>query len=245
MRAWQNSRGIFTHSGIKRGSIDAIKGIYVPAFLYTALAHSDYRVRIGENYDEIETYTTTDEKGNPVVQTRTVTKTEWRNLNGRRSSYVMDVLVTASRGIANEELERVEPFDWKTLRRYTPALLSGWIAEEPTMTLEECVNLARSETLAKLSSSLGAFMPGDSHRELTHQTTFEREAIDLVHVPLWVLAVRHDPKKPPVRVLVNGQTAMVWGQSPLSWIKITIFVLVVGAFLLLLLIGLWMAAGGR
>jgi hypothetical protein len=235
VRAWQNSRGIFAHSGIARGAIDGIKGVYVPAFLYTALAHSDYRAEIGENYQETQTYTATDSKGKTVVRTRTVTKTEWRPLQGRHSTYVMDVLVTASRGIHNAELELVEPYDWRALRRYTPALLSGWIAEDPTLTIEECLALARSETLAKAGAGLARFMPGDSHKNLVHQTHLEREAIDLLHVPLWVLAVRHDPKQPPVRVLVNGQTGKVWGKSPLSWWKIVLFVLVLVALLVLVL----------
>jgi hypothetical protein len=227
VRHWQKSRGIFTHSGLKGAQIEDIKGLYVPAYLYSAVAHADYQAEIGENYQETETYTTTDSKGNLVTRTRTVTKTEWRHLQGRHSSYVLDVLVTASRGVNNAELELVEPFDYKTLRRYTPAILSGWIAEDPTMTQAECIALARQETMDKVSAELTKFMPGDSHRSLNQRTYLERETIDLVHVPVWVLAARYDAKKPPVRVLVNGQTSKVWGKAPLSWIKITLAVLAV------------------
>jgi hypothetical protein len=245
VRHWQKSRGIFTHSGLKRANIDTIKGVYVPAYLYTALAHTSYRAQIGENYQETETYTTTDSNGNTVTRTRTVTKTEWRSLHGRHSSYVTDVLVTASRGVTNAELELVEPFDYRGLRRYAPGLLSGWIAEDPTMTVEECVALARAETLQVVGQALGGFMPGDSHRELAYQTNLERETIDLVHVPLWVLAVRHDPQKPPVRVLVNGQTARVWGKAPLSWVKIVLAVVGVLAPIVAVVIWIWVTAEER
>jgi hypothetical protein len=227
VRHWQKSRGIFTHSGLKGAQIEDIKGLYVPAYLYSAVAHADYQAEIGENYQETETYMTTDSKGNSVMRTRTVTKTEWRHLQGRHSSYVLDVLVTASRGVNNAELELVEPFDYKTLRRYTPAILSGWIAEDPTMTQAECIALARQETMDKVSAELTKFMPGDSHRSLNQRTYLERETIDLVHVPVWVLAARYDAKKAPVRVLVNGQTSKVWGKAPLSWIKIVLAVLAV------------------
>jgi hypothetical protein len=227
VRHWQRSRGFFSDSGIKSAAIDSMKGLYVPAYLYSAVAHSNYRARIGENYTEIETYTTTDAHGNTQTHTRTVTKTEWRDLAGTHSSYVMDVLVTASRGMTNAELELVEPFDMKTLRRYTPALLSGWIAEEPTMSIDECVALARQEALAHVGKALGQFMPGDSHQGLSFQTSLDRESIDLVHVPVWVLAVRHAAQKPPIRVLVNGQTSKTWGKAPLSWIKIVIVILAV------------------
>lgn len=224
VRGWLQTRGFFREPRLKSAEIIDLKGIYVPAFLYTATAHAKYSVDIGENYQETETYTTTDSKGNTVVRTRIVTKTEWRSLFGTFSAYVADVLVTASRGIGNAELEAVEPYDLLQMRRFAPAMLSGWIAEEPTMQAHECMQLARGETMAHLGSRLERFMPGDSHRELQFDTQLENESADLVHVPMWVLAARHDPQKPPVRILVNGQSGKVVGVAPLSWLRIILVV---------------------
>jgi len=227
VKLWLASRSIFSQSGVKTATIDNIKGVYVPAYLYTAISKAEYQAEIGENYQETETYTTTDSQGRVQTHTRVVTKTEYRTLQGEHASYINDVLVTASRGIANDELELIEPFDLRALRRYSPALISGWIAEEPTMTLEECIQLARGEALGKLGAMLHDFMPGDSHHNLQYRTRLEHETADLVHVPVWVLAVRHDPKKPLIRVLVNGQSGRVLGKAPLSWIKITLTVLAI------------------
>jgi hypothetical protein len=44
--------------------------------------------------------------------------------------------------------------------------------------------------------------------------------MDLVLLPLWIFALRHDPEKPPIRFLVNGQTGAVYGSVPMSWAKI-------------------------
>ena len=104
VRGWLTSRGFFRDPALKKAEIIDLKGIYVPAFLYTATAHAKYSAEIGEQYQETETYTTTDSNGNTVTRTRTVTKTEWRDLSGQFSSYVADVLVTASRGVGNAEL---------------------------------------------------------------------------------------------------------------------------------------------
>lgn len=221
VRRWQSSRGFFARSSVRTATIDTIKGIYVPAYLYTAVTHTDYQVEIGEDYQVTETYSDTDSNGTTKTRTRAVTKTEWRDLCGRHSSYAMDVLVSASRGISNVELERVEPFHWKGLRRYSPALLSGWTAEDPTLNADECMKQARSEVVAQASSALRQFMPGDSYRSLSQHTSFERETIDLVHVPLWILVVHHEP---PIRLVVNGQTGKVWGKAPVSWTKIAIAV---------------------
>ena len=111
VKEWLGRRSFFVQSGVKGGTVDSIKGVYTPAYLYSAMATSQYSAQIGEDYQETETYTTTDSNGNTVVRTRTVTKTEWRYLQGQHSQYVMDVLVTGSRVIPNPELEAIEPFD--------------------------------------------------------------------------------------------------------------------------------------
>lgn len=231
VRDWLGRRGFFTKSSVKQGRIDSIRGVYLPAYLYSALAQSNYRAEIGEDYQETETYTTTDSQGNTVTRTRTVTRTEYRTLQGNHATYVMDVIVTASRSVNNAELEAVEPFDLRTMRRYSPALLSGWIAEEPTMAPAECAALARQEALGKIGQELAAFMPGDSHRALWYQTALDRESADLVCLPLWVLAIRHAPNEPPFRMLINGQTGKIYGKAPLSWVKILLAVLIALALL--------------
>ncbi|MEZ4300915.1 MAG: hypothetical protein R3B70_38630 [Polyangiaceae bacterium] len=227
VKEWLGRRSFFVQSSVKTGAVDSIKGVYTPAYLYSAMATSNYYAQIGENYQETETYTTTDSNGNTEVRTRTVTKTEYRDLSGQHSCYVMDVLVTGSRVVPNDELEAIEPFDLRMMRRYTPAVVSGWIAEEPSMALQECYQLARQETMAKISAALADFMPGDSHQGLTFNTVLDRETTELIYVPIWVLAIRHDPQKPPFRVLINGQTGRIYGKAPLSWLKILLVVLIV------------------
>lgn len=231
VKEWLGRRSFFVQSSVKTGTVEAIKGVYTPAYLYSAMATSNYSAQIGENYQETETYTDTDSNGNTVVKTRTVTKTEYRYLSGQHSCYVSDVLVTGSRVVPNEELESIEPFDLRMMRRYTPAVISGWIAEEPSMALQECYQLARGETMAKISAELESFMPGDSHQGLTFNTVLDRETTELIYVPIWVLAIRHDPQKPPFRVLINGQTGKIYGKAPLSWVKIILAILVVIALI--------------
>ena len=219
---WIKSRGVFTPKSFKTALPERGRGLYMPAYLYCAVAHSEYTCKIGENYTE--TYTTTDSKGRVVVRTRT--RTEWRNLAGRSANYVRDILVTASAGISNKLLEQVEPFDLRALSRYTPALLSGWIAEEASIGREECRELARTESIEKIGDRLNRFMPGDSHTDLQHRTWLEEEVTDLMLLPIWVYAVKHADDKEPVQILVNGQTGEVAGFVPRSWARILTVVLV-------------------
>lgn len=238
---WQRRLRLFRRS-FSKATIDEIKGVYLPAYLYSAVAESRWQARIGENYTETETYTTTDSQGKTVTRTRTVTKTEWRDLSGSHAAYATDLVVTASRGLPNAELEHIEPFDLRSLRRYDPALVSGWLVEEPSMRLDECTQAARVEAQKQEGERLSAFMPGDKFSDLHFSMTVRDESIDPVLVPVWVLAVRPDPKQPPVRVVANGQTAEVWGPEKVSALKVILFVLLVLAFIAAALL---IATGGR
>ena len=223
-KKWKRSTW-FTPKAFKDGDVKETRGVYVPAYLYTAAAHVEYSAEIGENYTVVETYTTTDSKGRTVTRTRTRTVTEWRSLSGRWSAYVDDIVVTASKGLHNAELEAVEPFDLRALRRYTPKILSGWIAEDPSIDPTNCREMAKQEAVQKIGKRLAAFMPGDSHRDLNYRTQLVHEDQELVLLPVWVLAIPYDKEKPPVRVVINGQTGRLTGRPPRSAVMITVFVL--------------------
>lgn len=230
VRNWIRTRGFFTRSDFKAAAAEFTRGVYLPAYLYGAIADSDYSASIGEDYTEIETYTTTDSKGNTVTHTRTVTRTEWRSLSGDHTCYVLDVIVSASRGVSNAALEAIEPFDLRALRRYNPSYISGWLAEDPTRSQDDCFELAHNESRQKIGGMLKGFMPGDSHTGLQYHVRLRDEVIDLVLLPVWSFAVRYHADKPPVRLLVNGQTGRVGGRVPVSVVKVTVAILIgVGA----------------
>lgn len=237
VRNWIGSTSMFARSDFKQAAPELTRGVYLPAYLYGAVADSEYSARIGETYTETETYTTTDSKGNTVTRTRTVTKTEYRPLSGRHSTYIVDVVVTASAGVTNAALEAIEPFDLRALRRYEPAFISGWIAEDPSRSMDDCFQLSHDESVEKVGQMLHDFMPGDSHRDLQFHTNLSQEVIDLVLFPVWSFAVRYAEDRPPVQILVNGQTGRVGGNVPISAIKVTVAVLiglaVIGGFFLL------------
>lgn len=239
VQRWISKSHIFARSDFKRAVPELTRGVYLPAYLYSAVAQSQYSAEIGENYTEVQTYTTTDSKGRTVTRTRTVTKTEWRSLQGNHASYIADVVVTASRGITNDALQSVEPYDLRALRRYADGYIAGWTAEEPSRTADDCFQLAHDESITAVGQKLASFMPGDSHRNVHYETQLSREVIDLVLLPVWSYAVRYAPDRPPLQILVNGQTGLVGGKVPVSATKVTaavVAVLVVIGIIVLLVV---------
>lgn len=232
-------RPLFAPSAFRKAEPSDVRGVYLPAYLYTAIASASYEAEIGENYTVVETYTTTDSKGRTVTRTRTRTKTEWRSLSGEWAAYVDDIFVTASAGLPNAELQRVEPFDLRTLARFTPKVLSGWIAEDPSLGRDACMQQARTELEHVVGQRLSAHMPGDSHRALQFRWATRHEDLELLMLPVWILAVKYADDKPPVRLVVNGQTGLVGGRPPLSWTKVVLAILAG----LALILGFVLAAG--
>ena len=216
-RRWVRGRRWIAPLAFHRSDPQNIKGLYLPVYLYSAAAYSNYSCDIGENYTVVER----DSKGN----TRTRTKTEWRRLSGQHACYLNNVVVTASKGIPNDELESVEPFHMHDLRRYGKKIVSGFIAEEPSMDPRHCMGLANEEAKRDVGKRLKAFMPGDRQRNLQFNTQLKNEDLELALLPIWVLAVRWSDKKDPVRLLVNGQTGKLHGKTPISAIKVAMWVL--------------------
>lgn len=213
--------------------------MYLPAYLYSAVARTDYTASVGEHYTETETYTKTAEDGTKREETRTVTRTEYRPIAGEHLGYITDVLVSASVGLDHGTFSRLEPFELGLLRRYRPALVSGWIQEEFSRDPDACRQVSRGEAVDAVGDKLRAFVPGDSHADLAWQTRVEWESLDPILVPVWVFGVRYRPDKAPVRIVINGQTGKVTGKVPLSWWKVTLLALaaaaVVAAIVLLVL----------
>ncbi len=223
---WLGSRTWFADARIKRARVEDLRGVYLPAYLYSAVAHTEYTAAIGEHYTESETYETTDAHGNKKTETRSVTRTEYRPLAGHHVGYVTDVIVSASAGLAHRELQAIEPYDLLALRRYSPAVVTGWIAEEFSRDPDDCRRASRGEAIDEVGLRLRRFMPGDSHSDLAWRTTVSWESLDPILVPVWVLAVRYRHDRAPLRVVINGQTGAVAGKVPLAWWKVSLAIIV-------------------
>ena len=226
---WLGRKPWFADGSIARAQVDALRGVYVPAYLYSAVAHTTYSVSIGEHYEDTEEVEETDAEGKKTKRTRTITRTEHRPLAGLHVGYITDVVVSGSAGLANRELEAVEPFDLRQLRRHAPELVSGWIAEDFARDHAECIASSRTEALDDIGARLRRFMPGDSYSDLTWSTKLSWEAMEPILVPVWIAAARYRDDRPPLRIVINGQTGAVHGDVPIVWWRVMIAVLVLAA----------------
>jgi hypothetical protein len=257
---WLGKRRLFADSALARARVEDMRGVYVPAYLYSSIAHTDFTAEIGEHYYETETYTEDEKKTikywdngewkdkeitESVTKTRTVTKTEYRPLSGNHLGYVTDVIVSASRGLPDDTLTAIGPFDLRMLRRFTPALTAGWIHEEYGKSRLLCEVTARSAARDQVGTELRAFMPGDSHADLEWHTRVEWESLDPMLIPVWMFVVRYRDDKPAIKIAINGQTGRVAGRAPIAWWKVILTGAVVVAIgVAIALLSAWSQGGG-
>jgi hypothetical protein len=182
--------------------------------------HADWQAESGTYYWESESYT----DGNGRRQTRQVRKTRWWPSSGSIDHFFDDELVSASRGVHEKLLRKVEPFPTTTdLKPYQPGFLSGWVVEQYQIDLIAAAQHSRSAMEAKTEQLCASEVPGDTHRALRVQPHFSGQTFKHILVPVWLIAYDYGSRQ--FQIVINGYTGAIAGEHPLSWIKITLAIL--------------------
>jgi DNA-directed RNA polymerase subunit RPC12/RpoP len=233
-RKWLTSNAWFRPGDLKAARVeDKLRGLYLPFWAFAMLAESRWDTSIGEYWYRTETYTTT-VNGKTVTRTRQVRETEWWPLAGKHHRYYSGFLVSGSRGLPQSEAERIKPYYLQELKRYAPAYLAGWSAEEYSVEREQALEVCQQEFYRQEKNNVAAFLPGDSHRGLAVETQFSQVSSDLILLPIYILSYLYRDKV--YRFLLNGQTGLAAGDKPVSGKRIAAAVLVaLGVIALVLL----------
>jgi hypothetical protein len=213
-REWLAANSWFRPGDLKLAKIEErLRGIYLPFWSFAMLAKSRWEASIGEYWYRTETYTTT-VNGKTVTRTRQVRETEWWPLAGRHHHYYSGYLVSGSRGLPQSEAERIKPYYLQELKRYAPMFLAGWSAEEYSIEPDAALVICQQEFHNREQANVAAFLPGDTHRSLTVNTSFSGVSSDLILLPIYILSYRYRDKV--YRFLLNGQTGKADGDKPVS-----------------------------
>ncbi len=242
-RDWVHAGGLFRPGDLGRSEIEGkLRGIYLPFWSFSMLAHSNWSAQIGEYWYRTETYTTT-VNGKSVTRTRTVRETEWWPLSGRHHRFYSHYLVSGSKGLPQKYADRVMPFHLAALHRYAPHFLAGWLTEEYSVDVNEAAQRSMQEFHRREQDNIAKFLPGDTHASLQVTTQFSRQTSDLVLLPIYLATYRYRGKQ--FRFLINGQTGAITGDKPLSAMRITLFVLALIALIGGAIFYLWWSGQGR
>ncbi|MCA9119100.1 MAG: zinc ribbon domain-containing protein [Planctomycetaceae bacterium] len=242
-REWIAENSWFRPGDLRMAMLaDKQQGVYLPFWSFSMLAQSHWSATIGEYWYRTETYTTRDSKGNTVIRTRQVQETEWWPLSGNHHHYYAGYLVSGSKGLPQDQAERIKPFNLPALSRYEPYFLAGWLSEEYSIERESALQICQQQFYARERSNVAAFLPGNTHRGLEVSTRFSSVNSDLCLLPVYILSYQYRDKV--YRFLVNGQTGKCVGDKPLSWQRILLAIFVAALLIAALILGVALAQNG-
>jgi hypothetical protein len=224
-KKWLSSRWFLPGKVKERANMMKMDGIYTPFWTYDTGTITDYSGSSGEYYWVNETYTTTDSDGKSVKKTRRVRKTRWYPARGTVGVNFDDVLTLGSKSLPRKYTEALEPWDLHSLVPYEPSYLSGFRVESYGIGVEEGFEDAKEKMLPDIHKEIKRDIGGDVQR--IYSTRIDYNDITFKHIllPIWISAFRFDRKV--YRFVVNARTGEVQGERPWSWVKITLFILMI------------------
>ena len=199
---------------------EAMQGVYIPYWTYDAKTESQYTGSRGEYYTTTETYTTTDDDGNPSIQTREVQHTRWYPASGHVSRFFDDLLIPATTQLNEKYLDRLSNWKLDQIVPYSPSYLAGFKAQRYQVTLEAGLTLAKSKMASQIHTDVEHDIGGDTQSVDHIQTQHHDITFKHILLPLWLCAYRYKNKQ--YQVMVNAQTGEVSGERPYSTPKIAI-----------------------
>ena len=232
VREWIGSRWFAPNALKKMAQQEGIAGVYLPFWTYASDTESQYTGSRGVHYWETEYFTTTDQNGNNVQESRQVMRTAWSPASGRVARKFEDVLVPATKSVNEARLNALEPWDLPSLCGYEPAYLAGFKAQRYQLDLPQGFEKAKVVMERVIEQDVRRDMGGDEQQINHVQTSTSNETFKHLLLPVWIGAYKFQGKV--FQVMVNARTGEVQGERPYSAMKITLWVFAILIALLLL-----------
>ncbi|MEK7953401.1 Trm112 family protein [Luteolibacter soli] len=212
----------------RRNLIDRINRVYLPYWTFDSSAECPWTAESGTYY--WVTVQSRDSEGRTV--TRQERRTKWRPASGHVSTWFDDIVISGSRGLDTELLQKLEPFPTKDLVPYETRYVSGWQVEHYQIPLMDAARLGFGTMEGMLREMCGHEVPGDTYRNLQIYPEFSDKTFKHILVPIWLLAYQYRGKT--WQGAVNAVTGTAHARFPLSAWKIFFVTLLVIAVILLI-----------
>ncbi len=195
-----------------------LHGIYCPYWTYDSLTTSWYTGQRGEHYWETESYTENGER-----KTRQVRKTRWYPASGIVVVPFDDVLVLGTETLPRKYTELMQQWNLTTLTPFKPDYLTGFQAMRYDVDLPNGFETAKVKMDPEINNAIRYDIGGDEQRITSKDTQYDRVTFKHILLPIYSGAYRYGGRT--WRFFINGQTGQVAGEAPVSWVKVTIAVI--------------------
>lgn len=199
------SKGSFVPMEIRNFSVERVRGIYIPYWLYD-IQYSDEQYLSGE------------------VKSGKSTVTKYFYRSAAATFY--DVTMDASKQLNDESSQRLEPFDTVAIQDFEPSFLTGFYADCFDMSKEQMESAARGRCMQMFNEQVEKSVNASNVRILRNSPKLEVRKTEYAMFPAWFLTFRY--QETPYTILVNGQTGKVVGAVPFNKAKVNVLFWILG-----------------
>ena len=212
-KKWAKSK-LFAPTKFKKNlNSNDFRGVFQPCFTFDSRTTSVYRGRIGKRYTR-----TVGSGKNRRIESYIV----WRNISGTYSNFFNDVMINADGEYSQVTLNRLLPYDFKTIKVYEDEYLTGYMAKRSNKAIEGCWGEAKSFMDGALRRMILNRYSYDVVDYLNVSTTHEAVTYKYVLLPMYLHNYKYGKKLYSVHI--NGNTGRVTGKSPVSVLKVLLAV---------------------
>lgn len=229
LKAFLGSRWFAPGDLKRRNLVDRMRRIYLPYWTFDASAECPWTAESGTYY--WVTVEDRDSEGRTV--TRQERRIDWSPASGHVSTFFDDVVISGTRGLDADLLQKIEPFPLENLVPYETAYVSGWQVEQYQVPLDEAARRGFGVMHGQLEQMCAREVPGDTYRGLQIAPEFSEKTFKHLLAPVWLLAYQYRGKT--WQGAVNAVTGAASARFPISPWKVALVVLFVLAAILLVL----------
>ncbi len=190
----------------KESTIEKIKGMYVPYWLYTF----DGTAAMDIHGEKIRSYMTGDQE---------ITETSSYEVHEEGGGHFSRIPADAMKEMDNILMDSVEPFDFNKMKKFNPAYLSGFYTQQWDESPSENEPRAKARAKEVLSEEV-ADHAGKFTTKMIRSERYDwsNQKVEQAMLPVWVLYTNYKGKE--YMFGMNGQTGKMVGEIPKDPIRI-------------------------
>jgi len=224
LRQWVKSLWFAPNDFKRDGAHGKFNGCYYPYYTFDSVTFTRWSGERGDHYWE----TVKDADGKDRQERRT----RWTFCSGEFQRVFDDVLSLALKDDRSGLLQSLEPWPLGKCQPYTPQLLAGLFSRTYDVPLDQGFTQAKDRMEDAILQDIRQRIGGDEQRVTTRKTSHRAVTFKHILLPVWLMAYQYKGKL--FRVTMNAATGEVQGERPWSWVKISLFVLMIATIALVI-----------
>jgi hypothetical protein len=169
-----------------QGKVQALLGVYLPMWVFEAMGEIPWN---GIKYRDKQRVA----------------------VSGRESIHYDDLIVPATSKLAGLAQKILSGYSLRAAIAFDPRYLAGWPAEVHELAMSDAALEARRMAVERIRTGI-AIGEGDVQELRYSPSKIAIESFQLVLVPVWMTTVKL--KEQAQRVIINGQSGIVHGETP-------------------------------